>query len=226
MSDTTSFADQLEQFSEHQLAGVSLHGISTSTVQLLLTTIFFTGAAISLAKQSNTDNKTYRATLRLFLENHFGLSTNRASGMIESNARLYKRFVLIERAYQAGWDAIRNDNNKAGNGNNELKALLKKYQNLSMSDLNSEGTKEQAVVPEEIEATPSIEPKALVVEPPSHLRRNILLILLIILACSAGYILFFTSYFSGLNLALENLIEEFIKPSLEHLSSFIRQYTE
>ena len=49
-----SFSGQLEQFGEAQLADVSTHDINTSTAQLLLTTVFFTGAAISMAKQLNT----------------------------------------------------------------------------------------------------------------------------------------------------------------------------
>ena len=193
-----SFSGQLEQFGEAQLADVSTHDINTSTAQLLLTTVFFTGAAISMAKQLNTPKKTYLATLRTFFEDRFGLSNDRASGMIESNARLYKRFVLIEKTYHAGWNAAQAWGQQTDGKNNELKELLKKYHNLSMSELNIEGTKEQIAAHPEVEATPSAEPETEKVMPPNRWWLKVLLTVLFALICGLLYVLFFTDLFPEL----------------------------
>lgn len=68
MNSTAPFANQLEQFGETQLADISTHDINNSTVQLLLATVFFTGAAIAIAKLSKTPKKSYLAALRSFWE--------------------------------------------------------------------------------------------------------------------------------------------------------------
>ena len=196
VNNDTPFADQLEQFSEAQLADVSTHNINTSTAQLLLATVFFTGAAISMAKQSNIPKKTYLATLRSFFEDRFGLSNDRASGMIESNARLYKRFVLIEKTYHAGWNAAQAWGQQTDGKNNELKDLLKKHHNLSMSELNIEGTKEQIAAHPEVEAAPTTEP--VIVMTPTRWWLKVSLTVLFALICSLLYVLFFTDLFPEL----------------------------
>lgn len=224
------FTDQLNQFGESQLANVSAHDLHTSTVQLLLATVFFTGAAISIAKVTNTPRNTYHPLLRIFLQNNFGLSAERATGMIESNARLYKRFVLIERIYHAGWNAARDWNpassNQSDDQNNTLKELLKKYHNLSMSELNIEGTKEQLIEPPKAEVIPAAEPEVVIVTPPSQWRRNLVLILLVVLISAVTYLLFFTNLFPEWRSTMETVSEKFFAPLFEKLFEIIQRLLE
>ncbi|MBL1275407.1 MAG: hypothetical protein COB30_004920 [Ectothiorhodospiraceae bacterium] len=198
-------ASQLKNFGEAQLANVSTHDIRTSTVHLILTAAFFTGAVIGMAKTSDTPKKTYLKFLYLFLEENFGLSANNATGMIESNGRLYKRYVLMEKIYNAGWQAAgefcnaENQYHEVSDDlgyeslpeqNNVLKNLLYQYRDLSMSGLNIEGTKEQK--PE----APIIEkPAPIVIKPVSPLpqaprKRRTFLFLLIVLLGSLSYYYF------------------------------------
>jgi len=203
-----SFSDQLDQFGAAQLAGVSTHDIHTSTIHLILSTVFFTGAAIGMAKQSNTPQKTYLSILCAFLENNFGLNSDKASGMIESNARLYKRYVLIEKIYNAGWAAARDWNQESGKQNDELKALLNQYRDLSMSDLSIEGTKEQVVAaPVEVEKIVATASQPVVEETPTRWKRKALLITLLALIGGATYAALFTNLFSTLEPILKSTLE-------------------
>lgn len=227
-TNTHSFADQLEHFAERQLASVSMRDIHASTVQLLLCTVFFTGAAIAIARCTDTPKKTYLAALRRLLIERFGLSDERAAGMIESNARLYKRFVLIEKVYHAGWTAAGDPQPADARTATELKALLKKYRDLGMSGLNIEGTKQQAIDTTVDETVHPIEVEAVFVPPSSHWRQHALLVLLVVLLTGAGYLLFFTEYFSGFGATLGAMSEtlgetlsETLKEIIETVTAFI-----
>ncbi|MDT8384438.1 MAG: hypothetical protein RRB22_08485 [Gammaproteobacteria bacterium] len=206
-TDTRPFANHLQQFAEHQLSGVSMRDIHASTVQLLLSTVFFTGAAIAIARRADTPKKIYLPVLRRLLIDRFGLSDERAAGMIESNARLYKRYVLIEKVYHAGWTAASDPRPADAQAATELKALLKKYQDLGMSGLNIEGTKQQSIDTAVDEAVRPAEAEAVFVPPSSHWRQNALLVLLVVLLTGAGYLLFFTEYFAGLGATLGAIAE-------------------
>ncbi|MDX2465143.1 MAG: hypothetical protein QNK31_11620 [Porticoccus sp.] len=207
-STSPSFSDQLEKFSEAQLAEVSIHDIQASTVHLILTTVFFTGATIGIAKQSNTPKKIYLSILGTFLENRFGLNSERASGMIESNARLYKRYVLIEKIYNAGWKAARSRNQQTDKKSDELKTLLKKYQDLIMSALSLEGTKEQVVAaPVEVEKIVITASQPVVEETPTRWKRKALIITLLALIGGATYAALFTTLFSTLEPVLKSTLE-------------------
>lgn len=211
------FADQLNQFGESHLANVSAHDIHSSTVQLLLATVFFTGAAISIAKITDTPRKNYHPLLRTFLEKNFRLSADRAEGMIESNARLYKRFVLIEKIYHAGWNAARDWKPGSNKHSDTLKALLKKHSNLSMSELNIEGTKQQVIEPPKTETIQPITPEVVIVVPTSNWRRNLVLILIVVLISGVAYMLLFTNLFSGWRSTLETVSDKFFAPFFEKL---------
>lgn len=206
-TDTHPFADQLEQFAEHQLSGVSMRDIHASTVQLLLSTVFFTGAAIAIARRADTPKKIYLPALRRFMTEHFGLSDERAAGMIESNARLYKRYVLIEKVYHAGWAAASCEPPADPRTASELKALLNKYQDLGMSGLNIEGTKQQAIEDTVGEVVRPAEAEAVFVPPASRWRQDALLVVLVALLTGTGYLLFFTEYFAGFGATLEAITE-------------------
>ena len=207
-STSPSFSDQLDRFSEAQLAEVSTHDIQASTVHLILATVFFTGATIGIAKQSNTSKKTYLSSLGTFLENRFGLNSERASGMIESNARLYKRYVLIEQVYNAGWEAAHSWNPQTDKKSDELKTLLKKHQDLSMSDLSREGTKEQVVAaPVEVEKIIATASQPVVEETPTRWKRKALIITLLALIGGATYAALFTNLFSTLEPILKSTLE-------------------
>ena len=209
MNTTPSpFSDQLKQFGESQLIGVSTHDIQRSTAHLILTTTYFTGAAISMAKLSDTPKKTYMKALQDFIEDHFGLSTSNAAGMVESNARLYKRYVLIEKIYTAGWQSAYHWHQQTDKMGDELKTLLKKYQDLSMSDLSLEGRKEQVVTaPVEVEKIIAAASQPAVEKAPTRWKRMALLITLLALFGGATSAALFTDLFSTLEPILRSTLE-------------------
>jgi len=184
---SSSHHEQLAQFGERQLAELSTRDICASTVHLILATAFFSGAAIGLAKPLKADKKTYLAALRHLLETHFGLSADNAAGMVESNARLYKRYVLIEKIYNAGAKSALDWHKDSANVEPALKALLTQYQTLSMSGLNIEGIKESKPAPVEIEAIIPVEVAPEVVAPSPRWRRRLLWLLFIALLGLIGY---------------------------------------
>lgn len=158
-----SHHDQLTQFAKQQLSELSTRDICDSTVHLILAASFFTGAAIGLATPLRANKKTYLASLHDFLQNRFGLSAGNAQGMVESNTRLYKRYVLIENIYNVGVKAAVEWHQDSSCNDASLKNLLTQYRDLTMSGLNIEGTKEQKVAPVEVETIARVEPAAVMV---------------------------------------------------------------
>ena len=182
---------QLEQFGEAQLAGLSTRDICASTVHLILSTAFFIGAAIAIAKPLKASKTIYLASLREFLEKHFGLSAKNAAGMIESNARLYKRYTLIENIYNAGVRSAIDWCEDPRIRDNRLKGLIAQYHDLSMSGLNIEGIKEPVVAPVEVEAIIHVEPAVVIpVAEPRWGRRLFWLVLFGLIASASYFVLF------------------------------------
>jgi hypothetical protein len=186
-TSTNPLAEQFQQFGKAQLAEVSTRDLRDSTVHLILATAFFTGAAIGMAKLSDAPRKIYLRTLRIFLEKRFGLNADHATGLVESNARLYKRYVLIERIYNAGLLAANDWCKHDGSPADELNLLLKKYHDLSMSGLGIEGTKEQKIAPPEVEAIAKVEAPVVIAPPPTRWGRRLFLLMLIALLGLIGY---------------------------------------
>jgi hypothetical protein len=192
--DKTSdpLTDALKQFGEVELANISASDLRASTVHLILATTFFTGALMGMAKLNNVPRPVYLRTLRIFFERRFGLNADHASGMIESNARLFKRYVLIERVFNAGRLAGLEWQKQGKVQGNELKLLLDKYPDLSMSGLNVEGTKEPKAPepkPEPVVTVKTVTPQP--ESPPTRWGRTLLLlILLMLLICIGGAFLF------------------------------------
>lgn len=220
-SSTPSFAGLLKQFGDTQLSGVASRDIHTSTAHLILATVFFTGASIGLAKQAKASKKTYLDTLAKFFENHFGINGEKATGMVESNARLYKRYMLIEKVYTAGWEAARDWYQDPNVQSDELKSLLKKYKDLSMSDLSIEGTKEQKVAPAEIEAIIPVASEPVVIETPSHSRRTVLLFILLAEIVCVAYFSLFTNVLESLFTVIGPFIQNIEQQLSELLSPLI-----
>jgi len=219
---TTQLTAQLDQFGKAQLTEVSTRDLRASTVHLILATAFFTGAAIGMAKLSDTPRKVYLRVLRIFLEKRFGLNADHATGLVESNARLYKRFVLIELIYNAGWLSASEWCKHPDTPNDELKLLLTKYKDLSMTGLNIEGTKQKATAPADIEHSVAVEKPLLVATTPTRSRRNTLLVLLIVLFASIGYLVFYTDHLSSLLPVLKPALQS----ALESLFQFIEPYIQ
>lgn len=210
---------QLNQFGEAQLAEVSTRELRASTVHLILATAFFTGATIGLAKQSNTPRKIYLRTLRTFLETHFGLNADHAAGLVKSNARLYRRYVLVELVYNAGWLSSSEWCKQASTSGDELKLLLNKYQNLSMNGLGVEGTKEKTVEPAEVEATVAVKKTPIVETSPAPSRRLMVVLLLLLLFSSAAYLILYTDQLS----TRFPLLKPALQSTLNHFFQFTDQ---
>lgn len=187
-----SHHDQLAQFAEQQLNELSTRDICDSTVHLILAASFFTGAAIGLATPLKANKKTYLASLHDFLQNRFGLSAGNAQGMVESNARLYKRYVLIEKIYNAGVKAAVEWHKDSSRNDASLKNLLTQYRDLSMSGLNIEGTKQQKVAPAEVEAIARVEsaPEVVTAGSPRWGRRLLWFCLLGLFAAVTYFVVF------------------------------------
>jgi hypothetical protein len=178
-SKTPPLTQQLKQFGSQQIANISVRDLRASTVHLILAIAFFTGAATAMAKASKTPRKTYLRVLRIFLEKNLGINADHAEGMIESNTRLYQRYVLIERVYNAG--LLASTGNTQGN---ELKLLVEKYHDLSMTGLNIEGVKDKPKKPRVVENladTIKIEPLAPSATT-SKRKRSLLLFILMLLS--------------------------------------------
>jgi hypothetical protein len=147
-----NISQQLTRFGDSQLAPLSPRNICQSTAHLILATAFFSGAAIGLAKNCHASKQDYLAALQQFLCDRFGLSSANAKGMIESNARLYKKYKLIENIYHSGWCSAQEWSQQPDTTGNTLAELLSKHHDLSMSQLHIEGTKEErAPTPVEVE---------------------------------------------------------------------------
>lgn len=196
-SQSDALTAELKKFGDAQLAEISASDLRASTVHLILATSFFTGAVMGMAKLNNVPRNVYLYTLRVFFEKRFGLNADHAAGMIESNGRLFKRYVLIDRVFNAGrlsgleWHKTNSSQNNVQG--NELKLLLDKYPDLSMSGLNVEGTKEEKKAPAPKPApVVTVETVTEIPEPPPTRwgRTLLLLILLMLLICVGGVFLF------------------------------------
>lgn len=163
MNARDRLSQQLTRFGDSQLAGLSPRTICQSTAHLILTTAFFTGAVISLAKSCRASKQDYLAVLQQFLAERFGLSSHNAAGMIESNARLYKKYKLIENIYHSGWRSAEHWQQHNDKPDGMLASLLAQHHDLSMSQLHIAGTKEQPVAPAEVEEIIPVETRSEVV---------------------------------------------------------------
>lgn len=137
------FQQQLEAFCRKQLARQRPQDITRVTTHLILSTAFLTGATIHLAKARQIAKPVYLAALKKVLSDTFRLADKNADGLIESNARMYKHYKLIENIYNSGWRSAQAWLEHPQQGGDELNALLQQYHNLAMTDLGIEGVKQK-----------------------------------------------------------------------------------
>jgi hypothetical protein len=221
----TRHHEQLSRLADEQLAALSTHDICASTVHLILAVAFFTGAAIGLAKQLRQPKNIYLASLRSLLQTRFGLEAHNASGMIESNARLYKRYVLIEKIYNAGLQAALAG--RQPRDHHALKSLLTEYADLSMSGLNIEGTKEPSSVPSEVAALEEIAPIiSKLATQPSHRGRTLFLLLMIALITSGAFFLFYRDGLAAMFPDLQPVVATWIERLMKDVVEPVRQWLE
>ena len=180
---------QLKRFSDAQLAGLSPAKITAVTAHLILTASFFTGAIMCLAANKGLKKADYLPALKFFLAETFGLTPEHAAGLIESNARMYKRYKLIEKVYQRGWAAAQAWQQDNTSSTTVLKDLLGEHHDLSMSDLHLEGIKQPpAPKPATLEEAAAEE----TAPPPARRSRlSLWLLLLLLTAAAAGYYWYF-----------------------------------
>jgi hypothetical protein len=143
--------DALSRFGKLQLHGINARDIPQVTAHLMVATAFFTGAAIQLASRQHLPKSVYLPALQRYLTHTFGLPERNAAGLVESNARLYKRYVLIENIYNQGWQAGKEWQEKNGKAASALTPLLRRYRDLSMSTLGVEGIKKKTAATREVE---------------------------------------------------------------------------
>ena len=149
---TENLFDTLSRFGAAQLQGINAKAVPRVTAHLMVATAFFTGATIQLAGRQRLPKSVYLPALQRYLTSTFGLPERNAAGLVESNARLYKRYVLIENIYNQGWQAGKAWSERDGQEASALGPLLDRYRDLSMSTLGREGIKEKAVA-----ASPEVE---------------------------------------------------------------------
>lgn len=145
--DFDNFTQQLDAFCRQQVALLQASDITKITTHLIITAAFFTGAAIYFSKACKVSKAVYLSAVKNILMENFNLAAENAEGLLESNSRMYKRYMLIEKIYKLGWKAAQIWQKNPDAGSNTLSKLLKKYQNLSMSDLAIEGVKEAIPIP-------------------------------------------------------------------------------
>lgn len=194
---TEELFDALSRFGTRQLEGANARGIPQVTAHLMVATAFFTGAVIQLASRQRLPKSVYLPALHRYLTHTFGLPERNAVGLVESNARLYQRYVLIENIYNQGWQASKAWQEKPGEAVSTLGPLLRRYRDLSMSTLGLEGIKEKRVATPEVEEIAAVEP-APRATPKRASRRWLLWLLLVAVAAAGAYHYFGIGYFYGL----------------------------
>lgn len=155
---TEELFDTLSRFGKDQLKGINASDIPQVTAHLMVATAFFTGAAIQLASRDRLPKSVYLPALHRYLTHTFGLPERNAAGLVESNARLYTRYVLIENIYNQGWQAGKAWREIDGQGASALLPLLQRYHDLSMATLDREGIKKKPVATREVEEIAAVEP--------------------------------------------------------------------
>jgi hypothetical protein len=178
--------ETLTRFGDHQLRGIKARDIHRVTAHLMVATVFFTGATIQLASRRRLPKAVYFPALQRYLSHTFGVPDKNAAGLVESNARLYKRYQLIENIYNQGWRAAKAWQDGDEQGSSLLEPLLRRYHDLSMSTLGREGVKAQPV------ATPEVEEVAAAPPPPTPAPKRgrgwlVWLSLLLLGAAAAAY---------------------------------------
>jgi hypothetical protein len=149
--ETDKLREQLTQFGQSQLGNLKPAQIAGITAHLVVSVAFFTGAIIYLASMRGIKKSHYLPALQDYLSDTFGLPANHAVGLVESNARLYKRYNLIENIYKQGWQTAQAWNNTPSQVTPQLESLLQEHKDLSMSALSLEGIKEEKAAPKEVE---------------------------------------------------------------------------
>lgn len=178
--------DTLSRFGAVQLQGINPSNIPKVTAHLMVATAFFTGAAIHLASRDRLPKSVYLPALTRYLTRIFGLPERNAAGLVESNARLYKRYVLIESIYNQGWQAGKVWREIDGQSASALAPLLRRYHDLSMSTLDREGIKKKAAATPEVEDIAAVKP-AQPTAPKRASRLWLWLLLLLAAATAAAY---------------------------------------
>lgn len=210
----------LTTFSRSTLTHLKPADISRTTTHLIIATAYFTGALLCLARQQQTAKPVYLMALRDFLMQTFRLAAPNAQGLIESNARLCRRYVLLENTYNAGWQSASAWLQQPGRDDPTLKALLDRYQNLGMSELGREGIKPEPVkAPEPATVTPPprIDPAPVQRKFPLGRYVAIGIALLLIILTTACIYLLLNPY----------LLPETLPPPLQEFSDWLqRQATE
>jgi hypothetical protein len=203
MSNSEDVAAQLTAFGQAQLASLRTRDITDTTVHLILTVAFFTGATIQFASRHKLPKSRYLPALQDFLASTFGLDGKHAAGLVESNTRLYKNYTLIEQVYNSGWRSAQDWTQDKQQATDALQALLKKYRNLSMADLGIEGVKEKAPAPITVEISTKPEPVATtasVTKPPRRLLPWLIVLTLL------GVAVYFSLFPEQLPPALQQLL--------------------
>lgn len=179
------FTEQLDAFSRHQLTSLKPSEINRITTHLMITTSFFTGATIYLAGKCQAPKPVYLKGLKNLLMNTFGMAEKNAAGLIESNARMYKRFTLIENAYNQGWQSAKSWVTSPSSSDKALYSLLQQHHDLSMSNLSIEGIKENKSAPAEIEEIAHVEMAPVPEKAPSRRLWPVLLWLILLTLLSS-----------------------------------------
>lgn len=195
--DTENLFDSLNAFGKIQLEGTNAKRIPQVTAHLMVATAFFTGATIQLASRRRLPKSVYLPALQRYLAHTFGLPERNAAGLVESNARLYKRYVLIENIYNHGWEAGKAWQEIDGRGASALAPLLQRYRDLSMATLGVEGIKEKPDVTPEIQEIAAVEPAPQAM-PKRASRRWLWWLLLVAAMLATAYHYFGIEYFYGL----------------------------
>lgn len=184
--ETEKLQQQLKQFGQTQFGTRKPAEIAGTTAHLIMSVAFFTGATIQLASMRGMKKADYLPALQDYLSETFKLPAKNAAGLIESNARLFKRYKLIDSIYKKGWQTAQAWSNKEA-VNAQLDALLQKHKDLNMSALNVEGIKEEKVAPVEVEEIiPTPEP--VVVERPGFPWGRVLWLIVLLGGAAAAYV--------------------------------------
>ncbi|MFQ5470019.1 MAG: hypothetical protein ACE5EH_06870 [Gammaproteobacteria bacterium] len=131
------------QFADNQLASIKLAFITQSTASMILACSYFAGALRYFYENQTVSPDEYFSTLEALLMDRFKMNSVNASGLIESNERLFNKYQYIENIYNYGWSTAKAWLNDEGNETDNLFDLHERYKRLSMSDLGIEGIKEK-----------------------------------------------------------------------------------
>lgn len=137
--ETDSLGEQLTSFGHHEFSAVGIGEIAQSTAAMVCACSFIAGGLKYFAVQTKASKEEYFRVLSRYIAETFNMTMDNAFGFVESNERLFHKYLLIEKAYRLGYTAAQDDSGDDDHEHVHFKNFYERYQHVTMSDLDIEG---------------------------------------------------------------------------------------